>query len=122
MILVEQKIRKSSGDLQHLILYKLENVNTLLGNDIYLKYYYNKKLIFNIELFEYYHVYYYNFLDLDDYVNNIEDFFNSFFKVKEYIRLFLIENVDINKVTESYDESFNKDIYSFFIKEYELFL
>jgi len=116
MILVEQKIRKSSGDLQHLILYK----NAF--SDIHLKYIYNKEEIFNIEVFEYYNAYYYNFLDLDDYINNIEDFFNSFFKVKEYIRLFLIENVDINKVTESYDESFNKDIYSFFIKEYELFL
>lgn len=117
MILVEQKIKKSSNELQHLILYKTEI------DDICLKYFYNKKEVFNITLFECFNnKYEYYFLDLDDYVNNIEEFFNSFYKVKEYIRLFLVESVNIENLLYTDDSIINKEIYSFFIKEYEMFL
>lgn len=119
MILVEQKIKKSSGDIQHLILYK----NSF--SDISLKYLYNKREIFDIEIFEYFNKYEYNFLDFPDNMDSVEDFFNSFYKIKEYIRLFLIENVNIEDVNVDHSPAnykYCKDIYSFFIKEYEMFL
>lgn len=116
-ILIQEQIKNSLNINQKIVLVEHKS------KDIELKYYFNNILVFRTFIFEYIcRSYEYSFYGIFDNVNNFEDFFNSFLKIKNYIASFIVNNVNIKDSLNDFNKSLDKEGYLFFIKEYEIFI
>jgi hypothetical protein len=116
-VLVQEQIKNSKDINQKLVLVQHKS------KDIELEYYFNNILVFRTFIFEYIcRSYEYSFYGVFDNVNNFEDFFDSFLKVKKYIASFIVDYVNINDSLNDFNIELDKEAYLFFIKEYEIFM